>query len=472
MRSASRLLTAGKDERGVTAVIVAIMLVVLFGAAALAFDVGLMYEERRELQRTADVAAHSGAQRLIDGQPAAFGTAEFYIDENPSQNHLEYDPANDTINASMSCTGIPGFTNPIPCVEVTVETPDFPLTFARILGFNETRIDAEATAVWASATPSGLKLVPWTIIDCPDQFGNTKIPGTNEALYWDEAVAPRDVMEARNAAQCPYDFDVTWQPVNGQGAQLYLFDGESGNLQGVQLRGETQQGCLEFDDVYFGQAGGNSTYRDTLSQNEASCPVDRGARVSTQTGSVQRNTYESVAARIATWDHNEDFGGSCMNSDAFAATVTPVSRNRVTFVNEYEDNPCLMAVMFVVHSNPAVASLATSQTYRGGDNFPNNLRSLMHPTVVPAEGDMDDGRFEGRFAPLSNGASNPMVVRRFAYFYLTSNPDPATARGPDGEAAPWTGFFMKSQDGLDAEISDSPCFETDGTCVVKYVYNE
>ena len=80
-----------QDERGASAVLVAILLVILFGFTALSIDVARMYEERRELQRTADVAAISGAQVLMGSKAAATGTAEYYIDENPSVHHDAYD---------------------------------------------------------------------------------------------------------------------------------------------------------------------------------------------------------------------------------------------------------------------------------------------------------------------------------------------------------------------------------------------
>ena len=45
------------DERGAASVIVAIVLVVLMGCAALAVDVGAMYAEKAQLQNGADAAA-------------------------------------------------------------------------------------------------------------------------------------------------------------------------------------------------------------------------------------------------------------------------------------------------------------------------------------------------------------------------------------------------------------------------------
>jgi uncharacterized membrane protein len=52
-------------------VVVAIVLVLLFGFTALAIDIGRAYEERRGLQNAADLAAISGAQRLMEGTAQA-----------------------------------------------------------------------------------------------------------------------------------------------------------------------------------------------------------------------------------------------------------------------------------------------------------------------------------------------------------------------------------------------------------------
>ena len=52
---------------------VAILLVVLLGCAALAVDIGYLYVARAELQRTADAAALAGAQALARGSDSPFG---------------------------------------------------------------------------------------------------------------------------------------------------------------------------------------------------------------------------------------------------------------------------------------------------------------------------------------------------------------------------------------------------------------
>jgi len=53
------------NERGVVLAIMALLLFVLLGLAALAIDLGIMYSARTEAQRTADAAAHAGAAFLV-----------------------------------------------------------------------------------------------------------------------------------------------------------------------------------------------------------------------------------------------------------------------------------------------------------------------------------------------------------------------------------------------------------------------
>jgi Flp pilus assembly protein TadG len=53
-----------KEEKGATAVITALMLVLLFGFTALAIDIGYLYAARNELQNAADASALAAARKL------------------------------------------------------------------------------------------------------------------------------------------------------------------------------------------------------------------------------------------------------------------------------------------------------------------------------------------------------------------------------------------------------------------------
>ncbi len=75
MRRLKQLSRRLSDERGATAVIVAISLTALIGMAAFAIDVGALYGERRELQSGADAGALAVAEDCALGKPCTTGTA-------------------------------------------------------------------------------------------------------------------------------------------------------------------------------------------------------------------------------------------------------------------------------------------------------------------------------------------------------------------------------------------------------------
>ncbi len=75
-----------RDERGSTLPVVAIMLVVLVGMAALAIDLGILYSARSEAQRAADAGAHAGAGVFLHApgdEGMAREQARSYAQANP-----------------------------------------------------------------------------------------------------------------------------------------------------------------------------------------------------------------------------------------------------------------------------------------------------------------------------------------------------------------------------------------------------
>lgn len=65
-----------RNERGGVAVIVAISLVVLFGAAAMSVDISRLVGGKQQLQNAMDAAAHAGAGMLPDDPDGAIATAK------------------------------------------------------------------------------------------------------------------------------------------------------------------------------------------------------------------------------------------------------------------------------------------------------------------------------------------------------------------------------------------------------------
>jgi len=145
-----------EPERGAATVIVAIVLVVLLGFAALAVDVGAMYAERAQLQNGADSAALAVANQCAKGSCGdTTGTGKFFANGNAndgtSGSTVTF-PDSTTVRAETRARAA-GST-----------TDGFGLFFARVMGIDSTQIHATAEATWG--TISGATTLPWTVSDC------------------------------------------------------------------------------------------------------------------------------------------------------------------------------------------------------------------------------------------------------------------------------------------------------------------
>ncbi|WP_430332002.1 pilus assembly protein TadG-related protein [Rhodococcus sp. ACT016] len=128
---------AGRDERGVVAVLVAIMMVVLLGCAAISIDIGANYVVKRQLQNGADAAALAVAQESSCNTTTATSTAATLVEANVNtgsgSGSAVVDPVKRTVTAAASAVdtdGLPGRRN----------------IFAPVLGIPRTQISASATA--------------------------------------------------------------------------------------------------------------------------------------------------------------------------------------------------------------------------------------------------------------------------------------------------------------------------------------
>ncbi|BCW85145.1 MULTISPECIES: Tad domain-containing protein [Paenarthrobacter] len=162
MRRLKRLLTRRlrrpadePNERGAAAILVAGMMVVLLGFAALAVDVGALYAEKAQLQNGADAAALAIATDCANGSCG---------DSSATGNQFANSNAND--NASGASVTFPASST----VRVATNARDtagqdsFSLYFARILGFDTTPVNAVAEAQWGA--PSKASTLPWTVSEC------------------------------------------------------------------------------------------------------------------------------------------------------------------------------------------------------------------------------------------------------------------------------------------------------------------
>lgn len=146
-----------EHEKGAATILVAMLLVVLMGFAALAVDVGAMYAEKAQLQTGADSAALAIAGDCAGGACGDFNaTGDLLADAN----------SNDGSSGIASIT-FPNSTTvrvETNARDASTDQDNFRLYFAQVLGFSTSDIRAVAEASWGA--PSAAETLPWTISQC------------------------------------------------------------------------------------------------------------------------------------------------------------------------------------------------------------------------------------------------------------------------------------------------------------------
>jgi len=151
-----QLLRRGREEQdGQAIVLVALMMVVLIGAAGLVLDVGRLYLAQRQLVGAADNAALAAANRLPDTTAAA-ATATAYSASDGDLNSIPH-LSGVTTNVTTACLGgLP--CNPANAIVVT-EHASVQTTFLKLFGFGSVPVTAKATAAMAGGTPEPLNIM-------------------------------------------------------------------------------------------------------------------------------------------------------------------------------------------------------------------------------------------------------------------------------------------------------------------------
>lgn len=175
-----------RDERGATAVMVAVLMVPLIGFLAIALDVGALYAERGQLQNGADAAALAIARNCADGvcnTPAAQATTFTNANAN--------DGAANVLTPTITQTAVSGTVVIKSSTRVAgSNAPAISHPFAKIIGADSTTVGAEATAEWGSPK-AGATTLPIAISYC--EF-RPALDGTLQLIRYDQnlSCASRD----------------------------------------------------------------------------------------------------------------------------------------------------------------------------------------------------------------------------------------------------------------------------------------
>ncbi len=163
------------ESRGAVAVIVGLLLVVLAGMAALAIDVGIAYDARRNAQAAVDIGLLSGAQDIPFGQQEASERiatevrANLDIQYGDDEWTERWSTANCTDDKAFATLGVVGG-HPTNCISfddtgrVRVRLPDLeiPTVFGGVLGKDSFHISAGAIG-WVRYSGIG-GVLPFTVL--------------------------------------------------------------------------------------------------------------------------------------------------------------------------------------------------------------------------------------------------------------------------------------------------------------------
>ena len=142
-----------RDERGATAVMVAVLMVPLIGFLAIALDVGALYAERGQLQNGADAAALAIAQNCAEdgncatptAQAAQAAQAAAFANANANDGAANVLTPTITQTATSGTVIVNSSTRVAGSNATAISHP-----FARMIGADSTTVGAEATAEWGS----------------------------------------------------------------------------------------------------------------------------------------------------------------------------------------------------------------------------------------------------------------------------------------------------------------------------------
>lgn len=215
--------TDAGSERGAVAVIVAILLVVLLGFAALAVDMGLLYSEKAQLQNGADAGALAIAQACAKDTGSATCTAPSSLAKGLADGNSLDGLSNvqsiglDVLNRKVTVTADP--------VEAGRTDNQVSLFLAGALGIPASSVVAKSTVAWGSPS-KGTTPFPLTISKC--QVTTLLIDGSQQLIQSHGSNANDDCPTTPSGGDTPGGFGWLLQEASKCGAYIDLDMNESG----------------------------------------------------------------------------------------------------------------------------------------------------------------------------------------------------------------------------------------------------
>lgn len=226
-----RLKKHPENEHGGVSVLVALLMVVLLGFAAIAVDVGMLYSEKAQLQNGADAAALLVAQKCAKNQTdadcaatstlAASITSGNALDGQSNMKSLALDKPNRTVTVTAGAQ------------QVGQEPNRVSLFFANALGISSTEVNAKASVQWGSPI-AGRTAFPLTFSICQVRG---YVDGAQQLLVNHGSNANDDCMYGPSGASVEGGFGWLTQDPGACGGTIDLAVSEGGSDPGNSAPG-------------------------------------------------------------------------------------------------------------------------------------------------------------------------------------------------------------------------------------------
>jgi len=165
-----------KDDKGAVLPLVALLLVVMLGFTAIVVDAGILYNNRRQMITAADAGALAGARELSDNDGKKTSDAIKIAEKVAVDNGADVG----------TVTAVVEERNGRQIIEVEVDT-NSQLFFARLLGTDESKVDARSVATWGYLKSIGsgdiLPLFLYDGYDASKIIALREIKSTSESNY-------------------------------------------------------------------------------------------------------------------------------------------------------------------------------------------------------------------------------------------------------------------------------------------------
>jgi hypothetical protein len=292
-----------EKERGQVLLLSALAMAALLGFVAMAVDIGLLYEDRRHQQNTADAAALAGVAELPGDPTAAKARAQDWVLKHGlAASEIKTIEVRSTLVA-----------NDTMYVEVEQE---FGWVFARVLGLTSSTVTTDAAAR-VGTLAGGHEFLPWGMV-----AGQTDCLGpTGEPLYGTSCVVKVGAGDATTGWYGALDPDG-----NGGGSNEYRDNIEDGDVDWLYcIAGDPSPAC----------AGAHTTI-DALHGNKVG-PTDSG--------------IDNRLARGAQCDSNGN------NVDDFDEVLTPNPGGDPSYTVACPDSPWLIIIPIVSYTSTPIHEL-------------------------------------------------------------------------------------------------------------------